>query len=219
MATVRKWSNVAVSMQSAIAAAVTITAISKAAPGVVTATNTYSNGDYVLLTVQGMYQVNGRVFRVANVSGTNFQIEDVSGGTGIDTTNFDTFSSGTAQKLTFGTTISTATSVNASGGDFDFIDTTTIHTNQKSQIPGAANAIQYTMEHLWDVTDAGQIAMKAASDAQAQRAFKFVFGVSGPVMVFVGYIGYVGTPTGSAQDKIVASSTITAFGSPTYYSA
>lgn len=219
MSQVRKWSNVAVSMQSAIAAAVTITAISKAAPGVVTATNTYSNGDYVLLAVQGMYQLNGRVFRVANVSGTDFQLEDVSGGTGIDTTSFDTFSSGTSQKITFGTSISTATSVNASGGDFDLIDVTTIHSNQRSQIPGAANAIQYTMEHLWDVTDVGQIAMKTASDAQAQRAFKFVFGTGGPIMVFIGYVGYVGTPTGSALDKIVASSTITAFGSPVYYSS
>ena len=36
MATVRKWSNVAVAMQSAIAADVTITGISKASEGVVT---------------------------------------------------------------------------------------------------------------------------------------------------------------------------------------
>ena len=215
MATVRKWANVAVSMQSALAAAVTITAISKAAPGVITATNTYANGDYVILNVQGMYQLNGRVFRVVNVSGTNFQIEDVTGGTGINTTNFDTFSSGTAQKITFGTSISTATSVDASGGDFDFIDTTVIHTNQKTQIPGTANAISFSMDHLWDVTDPAQIAMKVATDTQDQRAFKFTFGTGGPVMVFSGYVGFVGTPGGSAQDKIVSQSTITAFGSPT----
>jgi hypothetical protein len=219
MATVRKMSNVAVSMQSALATAVTITAISKAAPGVVTATNTYANGDYVLLSVSGMYQLNNKVFRVCNVSGTNFQLEDVSGGTGIDTTAYDTFSSGTAKKITFGTSITSASSMTASGGDFDFIDTTTIHVNQKSQIPGAANPIAFAMDHLWDITDAGQIAMKSASDTQSQLAFKMVFGTGGPIMVFSGYVGYTGSPQGNAQDKLTSKATITAFGTPTYYSA
>lgn len=213
-------SNVAVAMQSALAAAKTITAITKAAPGVVTATaHGYSNGDYVFLEVQGMSQVNGRVFRVANVATDTFQLEDVTGGAGIDTTLFDTFSSGTAKKITFGTSITTAATINVTGGDFDFIDTTTIHSNQKSQIPGAANPISISMDQLWDIADAGQIALKAASDTQSQRAFKFTFGTGGPIMVFVGYVGFTGAPTGNAQDKITSPATVTAFGSPTYYSA
>lgn len=215
---VRKMSNVAVAMQSALAAAKTISAITKAAPGVVTsAGHGYSNGDYVFLEVQGMIQVNARVFRVASVATDTFQLEGVTGGTGIDTTDFDTFTSGTAKKITFGTSITTASSINISGGDFDFIDTTTIHSNQKSQIPGASNPISMTMDQLWDITDAGQIALKAASDTQAQRAFKFTFGTGGPIMVFVGYVGFTGAPTGSAQDKITSPATVTAFGSPTYY--
>ena len=220
MATVRKWSNVAVAMESALGAAKTITAISKAAPGVVTATHDFANGDFVLLSVLGMYQVNNKVYRVCNISTTvSFQLEDVSGGTGIDTTLFDTFTSGTAKKITFGTSITSAASVNASGGDWDFIDTTTIHVAQKTQIPGTANPLSYTMDHLWDITDTAQQAMKAASDLQAQKAFKFTFGTGGPIMVFVGYVGYVAAPTGTAQDKIVSPSTITAFGTPQYYSA
>jgi Phage tail tube protein, TTP len=219
MATVRKMSNVAVSMQSALAAAVTITAISKASPGVVTAVNTYANGDYVLLTTNGMYQLNNKVYRVVNVSGTSFQLEDKTGGTGISTLLFDTFASGTAQKITFGSTISTAASMTASGGEFDYLDTTVIHTNQKSQIPGAANPITFQMEHLWDITDAGQIAMNNASDLQAQLAFKIQYGQGGPVQVFSGYVGYTGSPTGAAQEILKSSATITAFGTPTYYSS
>lgn len=207
-------------MESALGAVKTITAISKAAPGVVTATHDFANGDFVVLSVQGMYQVNNKVYRVCNISTTvSFQLEDVSGGTGIDTTNFDTFSSGTAKKITFGTSITTATEVNASGGDFDFIDTSVIHSNQKTQIPGPANPLSYSMSHLWDITDTAQQAMKTASDAQAQKAFKFVFGTGGTIMVFVGYVGYVAAPTGTAQDKIISPSTITCFGTPTYYSA
>lgn len=220
MASVTKWSNVAVAMQSALGTAKTITGISKAAPGVVTATHDFANGDYVVLSVNGMYQLNGKVYRVVAVSTTvSFELEDVSGGTGIDTTDFDTFTSGTAQKITFGTSITTATSMSASGGDFAFIDTTTIHTNQKTQIPGTANALSYSFDNLWDISDAGQIAMKSASDEQAQRAFKFTFGTGGKIMVFTGYVGFTGAPTGQAQDKVVSPASVTAFGSPTYYAS
>lgn len=214
MATVRKWSGVAVAMQSALAAADTITGITKANPGVVTAAaHGMSNGAYVVLAIQGMHQLNGRVARVAGVTTDTYQLE------GIDTTAFDTFSSGTSQEITFGTTISTAASISASGGDFDFIDTTTIHDNTKTQIPGVANPLAYTMDHNWDAADAGQAAMKTASDAQAQRAFKFTFGTGGPIMVFSGYVGFSGAPTGSAQDKVTSPAVITAFGAPSYYAS
>lgn len=213
-ANVRKWSGVAVAMQSALAAAKTISGVTKADPAVVTATaHGYANGDYVLLVTQGMYQLDGKVVRVAAVATDTFQAE------GVDSTLFDTFVSGTAQKITFGTTLSSMTSVNASGGDFDFVDTTTIHQNVKTQIPGLANPLSYSFDNLWDMSDAAQLAMKAASDNQGQRAFKFVFGTGGPVMVFSGYVGYAGAPTGSAQDKVVSPAVITAFGTPTYYAS
>lgn len=214
MASVRKWSNIAVAMQSALAAAKTITAITKANPGVATSTaHGYTNGTYVKLTVQGMYQLDARVVRVANVTANTFELE------GIDTTNFDTFSSGSAEAITFGTSITTATSVNSSGGDFDFIDTTTIHSNVKTQIPGAANPATFTFENIWDVSDAGLVAMKNASDSQAQRAFRFTFGTGGQIMTFNGYVGATLLPGGSAQDKVITSTTITMFGTPTYYAS
>jgi len=214
MATVHKWAGVAVAMQSAAAATKTITAITKANPGVASCTaNGYSNGDYLLLSVQGMYQVDSKVVRVSAVATDAFTLE------GVDTTTFDTFSSGTASKLTFGTSITTATSMSASGGDFDFIDTTTIHDNRKTQIPGLSNPQTYTFDNLWDIADAGQLAMKAASDAQAQKAFKFTFGTGGVIMTFTGYVGFTGAPGGNAQDKVTASASITQFGTATYYSS
>lgn len=217
---VTKWSNVAIAMQSALAAAKTLTAITKASPGVVSSTaHGYSNGDFVYLEVQGMWQLHGRVFRVASVATDTFQLEDVSGGTGLSTAAFDTFSSGSAYKITFGTSITTATSMNVSGGDYSMIDTTTIHGNQKSEIPGLPNSLSMSFDNLWDPTDAGQAAMKAASDAQAIRAFKFTFGTGGKIMVFAGYVGFSGAPAGSAQDKVTSQAVITAHGTPTYYSA
>lgn len=211
---VTKWSNVAVAMQSALAAADTITAITKASPAVVTATaHGFANGDYVLLSVQGMYQLDNKVVRVANQAANTFECE------GVDSTLFETFSTGTAEAITFGTSITTATSISASGGDFDFIDTTTIHTNVKTQIPGLPNPLNYTFDNLWDIANAGQIAMKLASDAQAQRCFKFTFGTGGKIMVFTGYVGFSGAPTGNAQDVVKSPAAITAYGTPTYYAS
>lgn len=214
MATVRKWSNVAIAMQSALAAAKTLTAITIGATATVTSTaHGYVNGDLVLISAQGMRQVDGRIFRVASSTTNNFVLE------GEDTSGYDAFSSGTAQLITFGTSITTATTVNGSGGDFDFIDTTTIHGNAKTQIPGLANPATYSFENIWDVSDAGLKAMKTASDAQAQRCFKFTFGAGGQVMLFNGYVGASLLPGGSAQDKVTTQTTVTMFGSPTYYAS
>ena len=213
MSTPRKWSNVAVAMQSALGADITITAISKASEGVVTATNTLSNGDFITLTIQGMYQLNDRVARVKTVSGAGFTLE------GVDTTLFDTFSSGTANKITFGTSITTATNITSSGGDFDFIDTTTIHGNSKSQIPGLPNPANFSFDNIWDVSDAGLLAIKLASDGQAKRSFKFTFGTGGQIMAFNGYVGGNLLPAGQAQGLVTTQTVITMNGSPTYYAS
>lgn len=212
MAVITKWSNVAVSVQSALAATKTITAITKASPGVVSSTaHGYSNGDYVLLTISGMYQLNYRVMRVSSVATDTFALE------GEDTTNYATFVSGTAQKITFGTSLATLTNINASGGDFDFVDTTTIHDSIKTQIPGLANPSTYSFESFWDPSDAGLIALKSASDSQAQRAILFSFANS-QKFVFNGYVGCSLSPTGSAQDLIKTTVVFTSLGGPKAYS-
>jgi len=219
MATVKKWSGVAVAMQSALGADKTITDIAVGATATVTATHDFSAGDYVVFNVLGMYQINNKVYRVLSVSTTVSFVIEGTGGASLDTTSFNAFTSGTVNKITFGTSITTATSMSATGGDFDFVDTTTIHELVKTQIPGSANPLSYSFDNIWDAADAGQIAMKSASDAQATRAFKFTFGTGGPIMVFNGYVGFTGAPTGSAQDKVVSPAVVTAFGTPTYYAS
>lgn len=213
MATATKWSNVGVAVESALGADLTISGITKANPGVATSTaHGLSNGDYVILEIQGMHQLDGRVVRVANVAANTFELE------GVDTTLFDTFSSGTANEITFGTTLTTLTGLSASGGDFDFLDTTTIHDNTRKQIPGLASPSTYSFESIWDVSDAGLVALKAASDNQAKKAVKFAF-ANGQKMVLAGYIGATLLPTGSAQEVVKTSVVITADGKPTVYSS
>lgn len=213
MAVITKWANVAVSVQSALAATKTLTAATKASPCVISSTaHGFSNGDYVLVLAQGMYQLNYRVFRVASVATDSFALE------GEDSTNYGTFTSGTAQKITFGTSLATLTSINASGGDFDFIDTTTIHDNIKTQVPGLPNPSNYTFESFWDPSDAGLVALKSASDSQAQRAILFSFANS-QKFTFNAYVGCSLSPTGSAQDLIKTTVVFTALGGPKAYSS
>ena len=213
MSNPRKWSNVAVALQSALGAAITITAVTKAAEGVVSATNTLANGEFVLLAVDGMWQLNDRVARVKAVSGAGFTLE------GIDTTLFDTFTSGSAQKITFGVSVTTATEVSPSGGEFDFIPTTTIHAAQQTQIPGTPTAGVYTFTNVWDISDAGLLAIKAASDTQTKRAVKFTFGAGGPIMCFNGYPAGQLLPGGQAQALVTTPTVITLSGTPSYYAS
>lgn len=211
MPTPRKWSNVAVALQSALGAAIIITALTKAAEGVATAVNTLANGEFVLLAVNGMWQANELVVRVKAVSGTSFTLE------GIDTTLFDTFTTGSAQKITFGTSVTTATDISASGGESSFIPTTTIHAAQATQMPGTPTAAVYSFTNIWDISDAGLLAIKAASDAQAKRAVKFTFGTGGPIMCYNGYPSGQLLPGGQAQALVTTPTVITLAGTPTYY--
>lgn len=79
----------------------TITAITKANPGVITSnSHGFANGDEIyIIGVGGMTQLNGRNFRVANVTTNTFTLTDLFGDA-IDTTNFTTFTTGgTADKI------------------------------------------------------------------------------------------------------------------------
>lgn len=78
-----------------------ITAITNADPAVVTInSHGYSNGDEVYISsVGGMTELNGRNFKVANVTTNTFELTDL-GDNDIDSTGYGTYSSGgTAEKI------------------------------------------------------------------------------------------------------------------------
>ena len=73
----------------------TISAATKASPGVLTATSHgFSNGDEIYIdSVAGMTELNGRNYLVANVTTHTFTLTDLFA-TAINTTNFTTYTSG-----------------------------------------------------------------------------------------------------------------------------
>ncbi len=210
MATPTLWTSVQVATQSAIAAADTITGITKASPGVVTSVgHGWNDGDYVYYDVEGMYQLKDRIVRVANKTLDTAELE------GLDTTPFGTFSAGTGQVVTFGNAITTAVSVSSSGGESEFADLTTIHDAVRKQKPSFFSPLTLTFEMFFDPTDASLAELKAASDLQAKRAIKITWSTA--IMVVSGYIGATLVPTGSAGELVKTNVVFTAFGSPTYY--
>jgi hypothetical protein len=190
------WRGVQVSVESARAATKTITAVTKANPAVATSVaHGYSNGDYVYILAQGMWQIDRRVVRVANKADDTFQLE------GVDSTLFDTFTSGTAAKLTLGTSLSILVNVTGSGGDPEFADETTIHDTVRSQTPVLSTPLTFSMEGKWDPSDAGLIALKTISDSLSSAAIMFVFSNSSRFL-FEGYIQASLVPTGSFGELV-----------------
>jgi hypothetical protein len=193
MANVNLWLGVSMTIEAIAsrAAADTITGITKANPGVVTSTaHGMSNGDYAIMLISGMKELNGRLVRVANVTANTFELE------GIDTTNFTTFSSGTATKVTLSKSAATMVDVNASGGEAADVPTETIHDTIAKPVPGLKSALKYDMQSIWDPADVALIECKLADDTTTYRAILIGFPTGAKVGV-VGYISCPLAPTGS----------------------
>lgn len=203
-------------MQSAIASPVTITGATNADPGVFTSTaHGYVDGDLILLEVEGMPTLNKRVFQVYAKTNDTFDLEDIDGASGIDTTTLGTFLSGTAKKLTMGTSITGVQEFSPSGGDPKFINTTTVHDlTDKQQVLGAT-ALSFGLTMQWDPAATGQQAMNAAFLAAAPRAFKITW-PSGRYVMFYGTVGYNMAPGGASQGVTTSPAAVAMEGNPTY---
>jgi hypothetical protein len=206
------WTNVQVDVQTVLATAKTITGITKASPGVVSATaHGYANGDYVLLTVAGMVELNGIVVRVAGIATDTFQLE------GVDTTLFNTFTSGSAQKITFGQSMTTAQDISVSGGEPEFADITTIHDTLRKRTPTVKSPMSISMNSLFLPSDAALIELGKADRAITTRAVRLRF-ASGEKIVFNSYVSAPGVPTGQAGQAVQTPVAFEVQGIPTVYS-
>jgi len=196
MAVVNVWSKVAIDVQTVLGPAKTITAISKAAVGVVSsATHGFANGAYVLLKLSGMIEADQMVVRVANTAAGTFEME------GVDTTLFNTFSSGTAQEITFGASAATVQDVNSSGGEAKEIDTTTVHQDTDTAIPGNKSALSYTFGNIWDPADPALKELKKADNVKGERCVRITF-ASGAKVVFNCYPTASLAPGGSKGEVV-----------------
>ena len=176
--------NTKVEMQSAVAAAKTITAISKAAEAVITATHDFQVGDLIVIDeVAGMFEINKRVVRVKSINTTvDFTCE------GLDSTNWTTYvSGGTAQKVSTLLAFDNVTSFNFPEPQPNRIDVTPISSSQKVEVFGLDDAPVATMNMNSDPLGATIVELRKASLAKTTRAFR-VTTQTGQVLIFNAYV-------------------------------
>lgn len=207
-------------MESAIGSAEPIEAISKSAPGILaSAGHPFVNGDNVLLEIQGMVELNGYLCKVVSVvAGVSFQVADVDGTTGIDTTLFNTFTSGTAKKVTLGISITGVQDFNFDGGEIKVADSTTVNDNQDTQIVVGASAQAANLTMQWDPSAVAQKAMIAAFKTRANKGFKVLW-PDGAFTMWYGTVGYTGAPGGGKQGVTTSPAKITMLGGLTICAA
>ncbi len=214
--TIHTNSGLAMLMQSAIASAKVITAATNADPGVFTSTtHGYNDGDIILLEVEGMPELNQRLFQVYAKATDTFQLEDIDGASGIDTTDMGTFISGTAKKITFGISVTGVQDYSPSGGEAKMLDTTTVNDINDRQIVNGASAMEYKLVIQWDPANAAQQAMLAAYKAAAARGFKITW-PNGRTVMFYGTVGFSGMPGGGKQGVTTTTCAIALEADPTY---
>lgn len=162
--------NTRVEIQASLDSAKTITGISKASPGVVSSTgHGYSNGDVVVLAVEGMVELNGVAARVAGVTANTFELE------GIDTSSFGTFTTGTAKEVLTWDTFASLQSIELPNQEAAKIDVTTLHDTQRQETLGLPGAVSGTMSGLFSPTEAAVTNMRNATRASSPRAFRITF--------------------------------------------
>ncbi|HSH86891.1 MAG TPA: phage tail protein [Methylophilus sp.] len=153
-----------VSIATALAAAIAVSAATNASEAVLTtATNTYSAGDFVLYS-SGWSKANDRVFRVKTATGTSVTLE------GFDTANTDNYPAGSGagslRKVTTWQQISQILEWTGEGGDMQTTKYQFLEADAENEIStvASASAINYTLAD--DVTNPGYLAIKAISDVR-----------------------------------------------------
>jgi Phage tail tube protein, TTP len=169
-----------------------------------------ANGTYVLLEVVGMFELDQVVARVANQTTNTFELE------GVDTTTYNTFVSGTAEAITFGSSMSTAQGVNVSGGEPEFVDITTVHDNVRKRAPTVVSPMTMSIESFYDPSNAALAQLALATRTKSTRAILLTFANS-TKMVGSAYVAAAGVPTGTAQDIVKTPVSLEFQGLPTVY--
>ncbi|HEY1138775.1 MAG TPA: phage tail tube protein [Lysobacter sp.] len=195
---------------SAYGSALTVSAVTNANPANCTSTaHGLSNGDYVVFT-SGWSRLNGRTFRVSNVTTNAFDLE------GIDTTSTTTYPAGsgigTAKKVTTWTQISQVLSSTTSGGEQQFTDYQLLEGDSAVRIPTFKSPAQLTLSVADDPTLAGYVAAKAANDDRVPRALR----LSLPNQAKIAYNAYIsiGTSPSLTVNEVMAVEMTATFVNP-----
>lgn len=160
--------NMSVKVESTLDSAKTVTAITKADPGVVTsAAHGLANGDVVLFAVSaGMVELDGQAVRIANVATDTFELES------LDTSDYSTFTAGTCQEVSAWHTLSNAQQITMPDGTPNKIDITALIDKTRQYAYGLPDAPDGSISGIYDPANAGVQAVKTATKANGDLVFR-----------------------------------------------
>lgn len=181
------WQGSHIQIQTALGSGDPITAVSKASPAHVTATNAFAVGDVVKFTdIPGMTQLEGVLGIVENPSGTAFDAAN------IDSTNFTTFAASTAHspvaaKVTF-SDFCELTGFNQQDGQAPQIDATTLCSTAQEFEIGLRDTGTISMDFNFAPNTATQAAIRASQAASSLLAFKVILPKNGGTIIMTGFV-------------------------------
>ena len=185
---------------------ISITAITKAASAVVTATNTLAVGDVVLFgAVTGMPEINGLLGIVTAATSPSFTVA-------IDSSGFATAgTTGTATPQTF-SKVGNVQDFSPDGGTANVIDVSNLDSTAKEKRQGLQDMGNYSLTYDTDDTDAGQLRLIAARTAQAVVVFKQVYPGGLKIRAWQGFVQKVTEPVAGVDEVLRSSATIVVTG-------
>jgi len=205
-----------VSIASAYAAPITVTAVSNANPAVATAEgHGLANGDIVEVT-SGWSRLNSRVARVAGVTADTFQLE------GINTTSTNLYpaggGAGSVRKVSTWQQITQVLEFTTSGGEQQFVTYSFLEEDVEHQIPTVKSASSFAMTIGDDAELPWYSILSDANDDRIPRAVSVVL-PSGSAIFYNGYVTLNKTPTLTKNELMGLQSTVSLTSEPMRYAA
>lgn len=166
--------NVRVQVQSTLGADKTVSgiAVDTSGDGTVTTSGShgYTTGDFVVFSVsEGMVQLDGQAARISAASGSTFTIE------GLDMTGFDTWVSGTVNKVTAFQTYQAAQNVTMPNPAPTKLDKTTLLDKVKQYVYALPDAPDGQVTGLFNPTGTAEGLVRAATNNNDTMVMKIVF--------------------------------------------
>ena len=191
-------SNVKVEIESGLVVEsppISISAISQANPGVVTAAgHGLSNGDVVKFSVtEGMVQLDGQAVRVSAVSTNNFTLEN------LDTSDYDAWTTGSVDLIDTFVTYAASTSISMPNPAPVKLDSTTLQDKTKHYVFGMPDAPDGSATALFNPGGSAEEIIKAATRTNSSLVIRITF-ASGQKRIFNAFVsGGSGFTMGSNQ--------------------
>lgn len=191
-----------------VGAAVPISAISNANPGVASAASTPTTGDIVLID-SNWSSLIGQAVRAANVvANTSFELE------GVDTTDTNQFpageGAGSYKPLSSFVSLSQIRSVQQQGGDFNDFSWSYVEDRalrQRSR-PTDANPVKLTFTLDYDPSLPWFAALESLTKKQTLTAMRETL-PDGTILLYTGYIAFQSSPTRTRNENMTVTAVMT----------